>query len=293
MITEEQLEHFNSQLINQEDQIQEQAWESSEINKDDDEMENQGNLDDCENTDTFLNATEELMVTNIPESPEQIEVVDMEEGSYQSNSTNIICVECHDRITDITTGSIECEICKFRLHILCGAENRKICNICSTQEIIETQQKESVEGQKRQAEQMVAVTKKMLPKVDIGDCILVNIDKIDRSPGDPPNLIAVVSDIRNCVFQVGTSGGIIKSWFNRADIKKATLNFITLNQTNTKQFISLREAVSMESLFDGKGYVKCSCRPSKVQCITNRCQCFKAKLKCNSRCHKSGPCSNK
>lgn len=133
----------------------------------------------------------------------------------------------------------------------------------------------------------------MLPNVDLGDCVLINIDKVDRGPGDPPNLLAVVTDIKNGVYQVGTSEGIIKSWFNRVDIKKSTSNFISLNQVCTKQFISLREAVSKESLFNGQGYVKCLCQPSKVQCKTNRCQCFKAKLQCNSRCHKSGPCSNK
>ncbi|XP_023313080.1 uncharacterized protein LOC111693147 [Anoplophora glabripennis] len=158
---------------------------------------------------------------------------------------------------------------------------------------IKFQQDKCFDGQKRQAEQMISVTKKRLGNIEIGDCVLVNVDKVDRSPGDPPNLIAVIIDIKNDVYQVGTSGGIIKSWFNRLDLKKATSRFISIKQVNTSKFLSIREAVSLESLFKGQGYVKSSCQPSKVQCKSNRCQCFKAKIQCNSRCHKSGPCINK
>ncbi|XP_050311516.1 uncharacterized protein LOC126747068 [Anthonomus grandis grandis] len=168
-----------------------------------------------------------------------------------------------------------------------------MCNICNNSKTIEAQQLSAFAGQKRQADQMVAATKKMLPNVDVGECVLINIDKVDRSPGDPQNLITVVTDIKNGVYQVDTVGCIIKSWLNRPDIKKATAGFITLDQINKNKFISVREAVSLESLFKGQGYVKCSCQPSKTQCKSKRCQCFKANMQCNSRCHKSGPCANK
>lgn len=91
---------------------------------------------------------------------------------------------------------------------------------------------------------MMSATKKNCQNIDIG--VLINIDEVDRSPGDPPNLIAVVTDIKNGAYQDGTAGGIIKSWFNRPDIEKLTSNFNTVNQVNTKKFISLREAVSLK-----------------------------------------------
>lgn len=90
----------------------------------------------------------------------------------------------------------------------------------------------------------MSATKKNCQNIDIG--VLNNIDEVDRSLGDPPNLIAVVTDIKNGAYQVGTAGGIIKSWFNRPDIEKSTSNFNTVNQVNTKKFISLREAVSLK-----------------------------------------------
>lgn len=118
-------------------------------------------------------------------------------------------------------------------------------------------------------------------------------DKIDRSPADPPNLLCVVTDLKNYVYQLGTAAGIIKSWFNRIDFRKADSSFIKLHEVEKTKFISVREAVSSVSLFGGQGYSKCYCQPSKMQCRNNRCLCFKSQTKCGSRCHKSGPCANK
>lgn len=306
--TEEQLEQLTKQLNDQKHQDQQI---NQQVNSEFNEGHNQEDshkalLNDLENKTI---AEEEIMVTNlsndnnnIQEDFEEIMVTNLPNGhniqvdilectSSESNSVNIICVECHELIFNIGE-AIKCEICKLDLHFSC-ADNGEICNICNTKLIIEKQQIESFKGQKRQAEQMMAVTKKILPNLNIGDCVLINVDKVDRSPGDPPNLITVVTDIKNGVYQVGTAGGIIKSWFNRPDMKKSTSNFITMNKVNKTKFISLREVVSLESLFKGQGYVKCACQPSKTQWKTNRCQCFKAKLQCNSRCHKSGPCINK
>lgn len=87
---------------------------------------------------------------------------------------------------------------------------------------------------------MMSVTKHFLPNVDFGECVSINIDKVDRSSGNPPNLIAIVTYSKNVVYQVGTSKGIIKSWFNRPDIKKSTYNFINLNQIITRVYIIKR-----------------------------------------------------
>ncbi|CAH1109361.1 unnamed protein product [Psylliodes chrysocephalus] len=80
---------------------------------------------------------------------------------------------------------------------------------------------------------MMSATKKNCQNIDIG--VLNNIDEVDRSLGDPPNLIAVVTDIKNGAYQVGTAGGIIKSWFNRPDIEKSTSNFNTVNQCENER----------------------------------------------------------
>ena len=52
----------------------------------------------------------------------------------------------------------------------------------------------------------------------------------------------------------------------------------------------MRQGVEAFSITKGQGYVKCSC---KGTCANDKCTCFKAGRKCNSRCHaKNGNCQN-
>ncbi|KAL1488172.1 hypothetical protein ABEB36_015130 [Hypothenemus hampei] len=47
-------------------------------------------------------------------------------------------------------------------------------------------------------------------KFSKGDCVLVTVPKVDRGPADPFNLIALVVDEKNGVYQIATIYGIIK-----------------------------------------------------------------------------------
>jgi hypothetical protein len=51
---------------------------------------------------------------------------------------------------------------------------------------------------------------------------------------------------------------------------------------------SLRELVSLESIGNGQGFIKCDCKIGK--CVN--CKCKKANIKCNSRCHRRMANSN-
>ena len=57
-----------------------------------------------------------------------------------------------------------------------------------------------------------------------------------------------------------------------------------------EQEISLRSAARQESISGGQGYFRCNCTGN---CQTKHCKCFKAELKCNSRCHNQRSCYNK
>ena len=51
--------------------------------------------------------------------------------------------------------------------------------------------------------------------------------------------------------------------------------------------VSLRQAMAVQSTVGGQGMVHCNCKGS---CESNKCSCFKAGRKCNSRCHKGNTC---
>jgi len=55
----------------------------------------------------------------------------------------------------------------------------------------------------------------MLPKVTVGDNILVPIPSFDRGRGDPSNLLAVVLTIADKKCRVGTRQGVLNTWLER------------------------------------------------------------------------------
>ena len=54
--------------------------------------------------------------------------------------------------------------------------------------------------------------------------------------------------------------------------------------------ISVREAARLQSIGDGQGFVRCSC---KTGCARKTCKCGRSNVLCNSRCHNSNSCHNK
>lgn len=162
-------------------------------------------------------------------------------------------IHCNFCKEDVTENYFSYQVCKIPFHYTCCV-NKATCNSCFSEISIKEQQDKCFKGQKKHAEKMIPVTKKMLIDSKVGVCMLLNIEEVDRGPADPPNIICVITDIENSVYQVGTSNGIIKSWFSKPDLKKATSAFVTLGQICESKFIPLREAVSLQSLYKGQGY---------------------------------------
>jgi len=124
----------------------------------------------------------------------------------------------------------------------------------------------------------------------VNSTVLVYVPKVDRGLLDGNNIVGIVLDIKNNLYQIDTSVVIIKDWLPRNALQIATTTFTeTIPQIN----LSLREIAGKLSIFGGQGFKKCSCEQSKLQCKTKRCACKKSNVLCNSRCHKSTTCFNK
>ncbi|CAL1672264.1 unnamed protein product [Lasius platythorax] len=137
---------------------------------------------------------------------------------------------------------------------------------------------------------MVTCSSITFPPLQINDNITLSVPTVDRGPLDFNNILGVVTDTKNDVYQIGTKDGILKGWFPRIEIAKSSTNLITMADV-PKNVLTLREAAAKQSASGGQGYKKCNCKIAKNQCQTNRC--FKAKILCNSRCHSSSSCINK
>ena len=127
----------------------------------------------------------------------------------------------------------------------------------------------------------------------IGDNVAVPIPAADRGRGDPRNILGVVvNKTDNDQYKVAVKGGLLNGHYSRNQFDLCPQRLLVTDDVCVDNSVSLREAVSSESASGGQGFIKCNCSGTK-RCNTNRCKCFKAKLKCNSRCQHSPNCFNK
>lgn len=158
------------------------------------------------------------------------------------------------------------------------------------EEYIRKEREAAYEGQKRAAEKMLSPKHRKIT-FTVNDCVLVSVPKVDRGPTDPQNIVGIIIDCKNDVYQVATEYGVIKGWYGHDSLQHATSSFLKIEDLRTSKHLSLREAVAASS--GGQGVAKCACKPSKQQCKTKRCLCKKSNRLCTSRCHSSLNCINK
>ena len=129
---------------------------------------------------------------------------------------------------------------------------------------------------------------------EIGDNVAVPIPMVDRGRGDPRNILGVIIDRNeNDLYTIAVKVGILRSKYTRNEFSLCPQRLLTNNDVNTSDRLSLREAMK-KGVSGGQGFIRCSCASSgSSKCSSKRCQCFKANLKCNSRCHSSLSCCNK
>ena len=121
----------------------------------------------------------------------------------------------------------------------------------------------------------------------------ISIPLVDRGRGDPRNILGVIMDRKDSdQYTICVKSGVLKGNFSRNQFDICPQKLLKDSDVNQTRTITLQAAVSLESASGGQGYVKCGCA-GKKKCGTNRCKCFKTKIKCSSRCHNSLTCKNK
>ncbi|XP_046608871.1 KRAB-A domain-containing protein 2-like [Neodiprion virginianus] len=212
--------------------------------------------------------------------------------STQEKTQEHICIVCESGVS--LEDAVTYQECDLETHINCGTladQDTFFCSLCSRKKHIHDVQEDCHRRQKLPANKMVTFSTEKFPELAAGDCITLAVPTVDRAPLDFSRILGVVLDKQNEVYQIGTKAGIIKGWFSRPEIQKSGASMITLLDVRRDNFLTLREAAAAQS--KGQGYKKCNCKVTKEQCSTKRCSCFKANMKCGSRCHNSNSCANK
>lgn len=62
------------------------------------------------------------------------------------------------------------------------------------------------------------------------NCVTLEISKEDRGPLDFSNIIGVVIQLENVLYQIGTTHGVIKGWFAKSTLSIAHSNAMTIEK---------------------------------------------------------------
>ncbi|XP_060845447.1 KRAB-A domain-containing protein 2-like [Rhopalosiphum padi] len=104
-----------------------------------------------------------------------------------------------------------CSICNTEMLTEVEFAETIICDLCKTSEKINKQRQLGYQGQEKAAEIMLKVSQTRVPDLQIGDCVLITVPKVDRGPSDPANVIAViVNQNEHKLHQLGTQYGLVK-----------------------------------------------------------------------------------
>ncbi|XP_076042016.1 uncharacterized protein LOC143025919 [Oratosquilla oratoria] len=156
-----------------------------------------------------------------------------------------------------------------------------------------SQRKRAYEAKLSQAERMVKRSRRIMDRGNVENNVTIPIPMVDRSRGDPRNIMEMIVDIdENDNYTIAVQSGILSGKYTRNQFDLCMYELYSEDDVTTDRIVSLRSAVQQESNSGGQGFAKCNCAGSK-RCQTNRCKCFKLKVKCNSRCHSSLHCENK
>ena len=136
---------------------------------------------------------------------------------------------------------------------------------------------------------MKLLSEKNFPRGKIGDSVKVWIPDMDKGRVDSRNIIAVILDVIDDNYKLGTKEGQLAQLYTRNQFVICEEKF--LSETDVPNIeISLRTCATYASLTGGKGYIQYIC---KGRCNTNKCSCKRKDKLCNSKCLSSLPCMNK
>ena len=116
--------------------------------------------------------------------------------------------------------------------------------VTSRQQEICARRKRAREAQAQQAERMVKRSRIDLKAGEIADNVAVPIPMVDRGRGDPRNILGVILDrIENDLYRITVKEGVLKTKYTRTEFALCPQHLLTIDDVNTTDMISLREAM--------------------------------------------------
>ena len=253
---------------------------------------NNNELEDAEYVLDNINEPSSVTVTeNTENTSNVVESIAVAETEASTAEDLQVCISCGGNFTPSTAASAQhCTGCQGLCHSACITNT--LCILCTKQCELMAQRQGAKRKQQEQADKMLERSAKRFKEAEIDDTVLVPIPDIDRGRCEYPNLKAVVLEMHSNghLWKLGCKSGVLDQWYSRNQFQPTLEKFLTVQDVPMEKEVSLRMAARLESIGGGQGFFKCNCTGN---CTTKRCKCFKASVKCNSRCHNQRSCTNK
>jgi hypothetical protein len=141
-----------------------------------------------------------------------------------------------------------------------------------------------------------AQAKRTVMNFDVGTIVQVPLHDVDTTKADGKNLTLVVVEVvqkkdKSCpMYRLACKAGVLDTLYHPSYITAVPTSSDVMGFENVcDQWTGLprikeRTAAASVSMVGGQGkHLGCGCKSGT--CRTGRCSCFKAGLKCNSKCH--------
>ena len=155
-----------------------------------------------------------------------------------------------------------------------------------------------LETARRSEIQYTNQNRQVLQDYNVGDVVGIKIHQADRTNTDAellPCKVLSIDSSKSTPYQLYCASGILKTRYTSVDLVSMQHRFPALEEVDPE---TLSETTVIQASRENGRWTAapsgsvCSCKGS---CITNRCRCKKAQLKCSTKCHTSvvGLCQNK
>jgi len=140
-----------------------------------------------------------------------------------------------------------------------------------------------------QAVRMLNLSRKKFAPAAVRDNVLISIPSVDRSRLATRNVLGVVMEHNESLdlYKIGTKDGTLAKLYAINEFQKSKTNDLLLEDVPDKT-TSVRSSSAKES--GSQDFTFCNCLRG---CAAKSCKCRKNNLKCNSKCHNGGSCTNK
>ncbi|CAC5396431.1 unnamed protein product [Mytilus coruscus] len=212
------------------------------------------------------NTTENMYIVNASDIPESNSEPNVEPStSITADETQKDVLKCYVCEKD-TSGAHMCSKCDKHIHVICGTTvseegygSKVLCPNCTIDTKRDRHRSGAMDSQLKQANTMIARSKKELGTTEVGQTVAVPIPMFDRGKGDSRNLLGRVIEVNdkgNAV--VATRFGQLLGTFGSNEMEICKQNLILEEEINCETILSVCEAATHQSLSGSQGFFKCS-----------------------------------